>query len=391
MEHPDNLRYRCSELDYLLGSDSEVSEGEDANEVEDVIVHSSRKRLLAMELDCDDKEGMPTNNSQLFESNDLSDSDNIIPASDDELNGPSRFCFLRPNKNKPSVCNDVERPEPNPTIVEISPTLHFDSCRLFASSSGEIPSRPIPTKIKIARPINITAPTLPKKRRIENKRGRPVIVPSVASSTSVGSRPTIRPVPGPVKRKGLNDAGTSSTHPKKKQKFCDADWPWLDAQNEPHKIDFCGTPQINSRALRSQGENPSELDCVMQFLGNEFWNMVCIETNDYAKKTIQTPGRKQLKSDQKWTDVSIDELKAYFALYVNMAQVKKPELKQYWSNRKIIETPMYSNTMPYERFSLISRFLHFYDESVETSEGDKLKKIRPVIRYLETKFLHMME
>lgn len=35
---------------------------------------------------------------------------------------------------------------------------------------------------------------------------------------------------------------------------------------------------------------------------------------------------------------------------------------------------MYSNTMPYERFSLIYGFLHFYDESVETSEGDKLKK-----------------
>lgn len=113
----------------------------------------------------------------------------------------------------------------------------------------------------------------------------------------------------------------------------------------------------------------------MQFIGNEFWNMICIETNDYEKKTIQIPDRKELKSDKKWANVTIDELKAYFALYVNMAQVKNPGLKKYWSNRKIIETVIYSETMPYERFALISRFLHFYDEAVETCEGDKLKKL----------------
>lgn len=46
---------------------------------------------------------------------------------------------------------------------------------------------------------------------------------------------------------------TFSTRPTKKPKFCDADWPWLDKQNEPHKIDFCGVPRINSRTLRSLG------------------------------------------------------------------------------------------------------------------------------------------
>lgn len=43
--------------------------------------------------------------------------------------------------------------------------------------------------------------------------------------------------------------------------------------------------------------------------------------------------------------------------------------------------------MPIARFLEISRFLHFSDASVETNPKDKLIKIRPVIRYFETKFL----
>lgn len=48
--------------------------------------------------------------------------------------------------------------------------------------------------------------------------------------------------------------------------------------------------------------------------------------------------------------------------------------------------------MSYERFSAISRFLHFYDSTTETEvNNDKLKKIRPILKYLETKFLHTLE
>lgn len=32
--------------------------------------------------------------------------------------------------------------------------------------------------------------------------------------------------------------------------------------------------------------------------------------------TANTPGRKQLKTDFKWYDITIDELKAYFTLYI---------------------------------------------------------------------------
>lgn len=100
---------------------------------------------------------------------------------------------------------------------------------------------------------------------------------------------------------------------------------------------------------------------------------------------------KRLKVEDKWSYVTVDELKAYFALYVNMGQAKKPDLKKYLSHRKIIETTIYSETMSFKKFTSISRFLHFYDEETEVTGSNKLVKIRPVIRYLETKFPHLVE
>lgn len=117
--------------------------------------------------------------------------------------------------------------------------------------------------------------------------------------------------------------------------------------------------------------------------------MICIKTNDYANKHLNTPGVKRQKTDEKWYDLPVLKLRAYFALYVNMGQVKKSDVKKYWSRRKMVETPIYSVTMSCQRFSSISRFLHFHDQEteqlVETSTSDKLPKIRPTIKYLETK------
>lgn len=212
----------------------------------------------------------------------------------------------------------------------------------------------------------------PKKRKLEKKK---------------------KSCPRPKKKQPTNKNQTKNneTTKKKTPKFQDSDWPWLDEDNVPKKIDFQGTPGLNVRVQRSLGENPTELDCFEQFIGEEFWHMLCTETNDYARKQLLDESRKSLKTDKKWLDVSVAEMKAYFALYVLMGQLKKPSIQMYWSKRKIIETPIFSETMSMERFNSISRFLHFYDEATEDLKNDKLKKIRPVIRYLETKFLQTYE
>ncbi|XP_054282844.1 piggyBac transposable element-derived protein 4-like [Macrosteles quadrilineatus] len=138
---------------------------------------------------------------------------------------------------------------------------------------------------------------------------------------------------------------------------------------------------------RKLGDNPSAFQCLEAFLGEEFFAMVCQETNDYAATQLAKPNRRKKFDDDKWQPLTIPELKAYFALYILMGQVRKPTIKMYWTSRKILETPIYAEVMTYQRFKLISRFLHFADEEF-AEQGDKLKKLRPVISYMQTKFMH---
>lgn len=78
-------------------------------------------------------------------------------------------------------------------------------------------------------------------------------------------------------------------------------------------------------------------------------------------------------------------MKAYLALYMLMSQVIKGSIQEYWSKRKIVETSVFTEVMNFSRFNQISRFLHFSDPDFTMAE-DKLKKLRPVISYMENKF-----
>lgn len=117
-----------------------------------------------------------------------------------------------------------------------------------------------------------------------------------------------------------------------------------------------------------------------------FFEMMARKTNDYAIQEINRASRKKLKSDENWTCVTKDERKSYVA-YIAISQAKKPDIKMDWSKRKIIETPFYSTVMARDRYVDISRFSHFPDNTSVCNTNDKLRKIRPILSYYETKFL----
>lgn len=62
----------------------------------------------------------------------------------------------------------------------------------------------------------------------------------------------------------------------------------------------------------------------------------------YQTKQLNSYTVLNRKSDGKWNDLTVEELKVYFALYVNMSQVQKSDVKKYWSQRKIIGTQIFS-------------------------------------------------
>lgn len=75
-----------------------------------------------------------------------------------------------------------------------------------------------------------------------------------------------------------------------------------------------------------------------------------------------------------------------------MAQVKKSKIQMNWSKRVIIKTQICRKTMPLKKFLQITRFFHFVNNDT-TDEMDKLRKVKPVVKYFNKKFkeVYVME
>jgi hypothetical protein len=68
-----------------------------------------------------------------------------------------------------------------------------------------------------------------------------------------------------------------------------------------------------------------------------------------------------------------------------MAQVKKQNLQSYWTIRKSLHTPFFAEVIPFKRFVLLSKFLHFSNNET-LPENDRLRKIAPVFNHLQQSF-----
>jgi hypothetical protein len=114
-----------------------------------------------------------------------------------------------------------------------------------------------------------------------------------------------------------------------------------------------------------------------------FWDDVEVETNRYATDFYQKYPNSKSKST--WFATTSDEIQAYFSLCILMAQVQKPTLQSYWSIKKSIYSTFFSEVMPYTRFLLISKLLHFVNNE-NSDSANCLNKLQPVIDHLKQNF-----
>lgn len=73
----------------------------------------------------------------------------------------------------------------------------------------------------------------------------------------------------------------------------------------------------------------------------------------------------------------------YFPLLIDR------DYKKYWSTNPLIRTTFLKTVMPRNRFQSILEFLHFNDNTLynlNDPDRDRLYKIRPVAKYLVSKF-----
>jgi Transposase IS4 len=123
---------------------------------------------------------------------------------------------------------------------------------------------------------------------------------------------------------------------------------WADEPNKPEKFDFIGRKGLNPEIINSLCESPSENDMFKIFVDDMFWENIAQQTNVYAIQYMNKVGSSFISKS--WTETNQYEIKAYFALCILMSQMKKHNLKLYWSTRKIIETPIFGYIMRRKRF-----------------------------------------
>lgn len=152
----------------------------------------------------------------------------------------------------------------------------------------------------------------------------------------------------------------------------------------PPRFPFTGTP-------RTEISDDGVVGYFRMFFTDHLVQNIVQETNRYAEEIIRNSTAKTHSRWKGWTATSVNEMLVFFAVIIIQGIVKKPTLEWYWTKRQCIGTPFFANVMPYSRFTLLKKFLHFENmASVEECPNRKLLKIWPVYHFLNMRFAEML-
>ena len=130
-----------------------------------------------------------------------------------------------------------------------------------------------------------------------------------------------------------------------------------------------------------------------KFFDDQVIELITIETNRFAKQTIEAADVESLSKKarlREWYDTSAEEIKLYVALLILQGVDSKSENRFYFGKRESVRNSLFPKVMSGRRFEMISKFLHFVDNTNYACSANaperKLAKIQPLINVLLLKF-----
>ena len=95
------------------------------------------------------------------------------------------------------------------------------------------------------------------------------------------------------------------------------------------------------------------LEYLELFIDVNVWNCLVTMTN------LNTEIKRASGNDGgNWTDVTLEEMKAFIGLNIAMGIVIMPEARKYWEKKWLINVPSFAQVMSRNRFFQILRYLH---------------------------------
>ena len=118
------------------------------------------------------------------------------------------------------------------------------------------------------------------------------------------------------------------------------------------------------------------------FMDDTAWNFLVEHTNQYAavKLAAAPPSRRSLYSN--WRDVTMEEMKAFVGVILNMGVVQLPDIRDYWRQDETVNLPFFRSIFSHDRFLQIFRLLHVGD----IPSPNRPSKIEPWLQLLLPKF-----
>lgn len=167
----------------------------------------------------------------------------------------------------------------------------------------------------------------------------------------------------------------------------ESDWRlWSDSD-----VSFTKFVYLNESGFKPpRGTIPqTELEYFQLFFTDNLITEIINETNRYAKEKIQksTPLRKR-SVWWSWQPITLQEMKAFFGLLINMGMNPKPEIDDYFSNDVVDYQPFFKSILSKQRFQQIFWSLHVSPPHNGPVGGvfSRSGKVRRVILYLDRKF-----
>ena len=102
-----------------------------------------------------------------------------------------------------------------------------------------------------------------------------------------------------------------------------------------------------------------------KFFDDQVIELIAIETNRFAKQTIEAAGVESLPKKarlREWYDTSAEEIKLYVALLILQGIDSKSENRFYFGKRESVRNSLFPKVMSSRRFKMISKFLRFVDK-----------------------------
>jgi len=152
--------------------------------------------------------------------------------------------------------------------------------------------------------------------------------------------------------------------------------------------DFTGLPNgIKQSAVPNISPESSPFTIFFLFF-QQIFVILLRETNRYFHQYVASLDEAGMTAQQ--PDITLEEMYRFFDIIIQMGHDQRDCLKDYWSREEQYFTPFYSDTMVWDWFFHILRFLHFEGNddppNCDDPHYDRLWKVRNSFDTLNNKF-----